>query len=110
MRKLLRVLELIASAASILTSAPRAGALEPCGTMECREESRCQIVTEPCGTNPDGTTFFCSHLECQDVTVCKPVTPCLGEPLPEILPDFPDLPDLPELPGFPPSPLPRPSF
>lgn len=110
MRMLFRGLGLIASATPILSSASTAGALEPCGEMECRMETRCTLVTEPCGTNPDGTTFFCSRWDCREVRVCEPVTPCLGEPLPEIDEPFPDSP-FPSPPSpFPPSPLPRPGF
>jgi hypothetical protein len=85
-------------AAAIALSTSAAGQeLPACGDLRCETRRECETVVYPCGEEPDGTVFFCSEEQCQDVVVCTPVTPCVGEPLP----GFPDLPDFPDLPGLP---------
>lgn len=55
-----------------------------CGRIVCREEpGPCRIVAEPCGSNPDGTVFFCPVEVCSIIRVCEQ-PPCTTREVDEL--------------------------
>lgn len=104
MKRLFALLGVASSGVAILMSARMADAQQTCGVPECHDEIRCDgEEVYPCGSNPDGTVFFCSRPACRIVTVCvQPPCRAIPNPFPES--PFPTGPD-----RFPiPFPVPRP--